>query len=413
MVQSIAIGLSPNTDDHDAIRALQMMCMPWKWIDGPSIDHVIETLSKYSQTPYVHLFNSARSALFTLLTAFGISKGDEVIIQAFTCVAVPNAVLWTGATPIYADIDDSYNLDIEDVEKKITAHTKAIIVQHTFGIPGNIEALRKICEINHLFLIEDCAHSFGSTYKGKNIGSFGDGAIYSFGRDKVVSSVCGGALTLSPKYISINDQIELMKTTIPQVGRAWIWQQLCHPIFMVFIKKWYSTFMGKGLLFLLQKIHVLSLPIQEIEKKSQQPREYPALYPNALAYILEYQLSKREKMNRMRITHAKRYVQELAGTRSLTVSEIIPEAIYHRFPLVVPDAERLMRSAKQQSIILGNWFHNVIDPTGVDLIRVKYKAKSCKNAERIAKSIVNLPTGFLTSMQVEKIIQLVRAHIDE
>ena len=120
-----------------------------------------------------------------------IGEGDEVLVQAFTCVAVPNSVLWAQATPVYADIDATLNIDPIDVEKKITNRTKAIIVQHTFGIPADMDALVALAKKHNILLIEDCAHSLGATYKGKKVGTFGDAAFFSFGRDKVVSSVFG------------------------------------------------------------------------------------------------------------------------------------------------------------------------------------------------------------------------------
>src|SRR5581483_4013141 len=112
--------------------------------------------------------------------------------QAFTCVAVPNSVLWTGAKAIYADIDETGNLDPKDLEKKITKKTKAVIIQHTFGIAANMDAIQKVLKGKKIILIEDCAHALGASYKGKKLGTFGEFAFFSFGRDKVISSVFGG-----------------------------------------------------------------------------------------------------------------------------------------------------------------------------------------------------------------------------
>src|SRR6185436_2552703 len=103
--------------------------------------------------------NSGRSAQYLILRALGLSKTDQVLIQAFTCIAVPNAVLWVGAQPAFADIDESYNLDPQRVRRAITPNTKALIAQHTFGIPADMEALHQIADEHHLVLIEDCCHS--------------------------------------------------------------------------------------------------------------------------------------------------------------------------------------------------------------------------------------------------------------
>ena len=114
-------------------------------------------------------------------------------MQAFTCNAVPNPVLWAGLKPVYVDCDEkTFNIDKEDLKKKITPRSRVLIVQHTFGLPADMDAISEICRKNNLILIEDCAHSLGAEYKNKKVGTFGKAAFFSFSRDKVISSVYGG-----------------------------------------------------------------------------------------------------------------------------------------------------------------------------------------------------------------------------
>ncbi len=87
-------------------------------------------------------------------------------MQAFTCNAVSNPIFWAGAKPIYVDIDETYNMDPADLKNKISSKTKAVIVQHTFGVPAQIEKIQEICKKNKLILIEDMAHALGSKYQG-------------------------------------------------------------------------------------------------------------------------------------------------------------------------------------------------------------------------------------------------------
>jgi len=87
-------------------------------------------------------------------------------------------------------------MDPTKIEALITDQTKAIMIQHTLGIPADIDAIRDICQRHHLLFIEDCAHALGASYKGQKCGTFGDMAIFSFGRDKIISSVNGGALLI-------------------------------------------------------------------------------------------------------------------------------------------------------------------------------------------------------------------------
>src|SRR3989344_9394741 len=107
MRRVISASLSPNTQLDDVYRALSVLLRPWVWQKGNAVDKVGYWFTEYFGTRSVATFNSGRSAFLALLRAFRIGKGDEVIIQAFTCVAVPNSVLWAGARPVYADIDGS------------------------------------------------------------------------------------------------------------------------------------------------------------------------------------------------------------------------------------------------------------------------------------------------------------------
>lgn len=192
----IHTSLSPNTESDDLWLAFKLLFQPWKWKRGSSVRLLEQRFAHEVQAQQAISFQRGRDALFILLQSLGIAEGDEVILQAYTCVVVPNAIQFLGATPVYVDIEkEGFNMDPALIEAAITPKTKALIIQHTFGEPADIEAIQAICKRHKLFLIEDCAHSLGSTHQGKPVGSFGDAAIWSFGRDKVISSVWGGMVT--------------------------------------------------------------------------------------------------------------------------------------------------------------------------------------------------------------------------
>lgn len=143
---------------------------------------------------------SGRSGLNLILKSFGIGDGDEVIVLPFTCEAVIDAVMETEAIPIYADVDlDSLSFNVDDVVKKISKKTKAIILQYSF-IPNNlVEELRNILP-SHVRIIEDCALVFGSqNKKGEFLGTIGDASFYSFDKTKIFSTIIGGACYFNSK----------------------------------------------------------------------------------------------------------------------------------------------------------------------------------------------------------------------
>lgn len=380
-----------------------MLCTPWRWARGTYSARVRQWFAEnYAADATVCLFNSGRSALLGLCKAFGIGKGDEVILQAFTCVAVPNSVVWAGATPVYADIDASYNLDPADVERKITSNTRAIIVQHTFGIPADMERLAEIARAHHCMLIEDCAHAMGASYRGRRVGTIGDAAFFSFGRDKSISSVWGGAAMISHAYAKQGEKLKSYQKTLGMPKFAWIARQLLHPIAFSVILPLYRWGIGKVLLVMMQKLNLLSYPVYPEEKSGKRPADFPAAYPNALASLLVRQLPKVARFTAMRRNAAHAYAT--AWNRSTVPYQ--SDAAYLRYPIVVSEPKKLLAVAKKNGILLGNWYHNVIDPLGVDLRAVGYVSGSCPNAEDAARHVVNLPTR-VPLTDVQRIIDLV------
>jgi len=361
----ISASLSPNTEPDDVWLAIQTLFSPWKWQNGEALLRVRQWFGGE-----ITLFSSGRVSLFAILKSFEIGTGDEVIIQAFTCVAVPNSVLWSGATPVYVDIDDTCNIDPQNVEKKITNKTKAIIIQHTFGIPADLVELAKIAKKHGLLIIEDFAHSLGLHISG-------DAAFFSFGRDKVISSVWGGGAVINSKYQMANDKLNKYEKGLPHPNNFWIFQQLLHPIAFSMISLLYDVIIGKILLVILQKLHLLSFPVYPEEKHAGKPRELFATFPNALAVLLLNQLRKLDRFARQR-----REVSRYYGK----------EGNYLRFPMLVDNPDGIIQKAKQHGVLLGNWYHNVIDPAGVNLAAIGYKPGSCPNAEKAAAHIINLPT---------------------
>ncbi len=144
--------------------------------------------------------NSGTSALWTLLSALGIGPGDEVIVPGFTFVASMSAIVYTGASPVLAEIDDTFNLDPRDVEARITDKTKAILAVHMLGAACNLDALCDVADRHGIMLIEDAAQAFGGSHRGRRLGSIGIAGAYSFNLYKTITCGDGGMLvTDSPE----------------------------------------------------------------------------------------------------------------------------------------------------------------------------------------------------------------------
>jgi dTDP-4-amino-4,6-dideoxygalactose transaminase len=406
-MEIITIGISPNTQSDDVTQALRILFTPWRWYQEDARSKVISWFKKQYISHHVTLFSSGRSALTAILTACGVGDGDEVILQAFTCMVVPNAIRFTGATARYVDIDESANIDPSDLEKAITSRTKAIIVQHTFGTPADMDSIMRIAHTHHVLVIEDCAHALGAVYKGRKVGTIGDGAIFSFGRDKIISSVFGGAAIVNAKWPMINDKLEKIQKKLPQPSFFWTAQQLLHPIAMSVVLPLYKSGIGKLFLVILQKMHVLSFPVSKPELSGNKPKNYILRYPNALAYVLMRQLQKLDKYSKNRQTISSYYERELKKMhiRFLETREISARL---RFGMISDNQKQILVKAKRQGVLLGNWYHNIVDPEGSDISKAGYVRGSCPKAELLAKTIVNLPTR-ITQKQAETVIRIVHS----
>ncbi|MEP7045059.1 MAG: DegT/DnrJ/EryC1/StrS family aminotransferase [Ilumatobacteraceae bacterium] len=145
--------------------------------------------------------NSGTSAIWTLLSALGIGPGDEVIVPGFTFVASMSAIIYAGATPVLAEVDDTFNLDPVDVEARITSNTKAILAVHMLGAACDLDALTEIADRHGILLIEDAAQAFGGSYHGRRLGSIGVGGAYSFNLYKTITCGDGGMLVTDDQDI--------------------------------------------------------------------------------------------------------------------------------------------------------------------------------------------------------------------
>lgn len=163
---------------------------------GPKVKEFEDAVGAFLGARHVIATNTGTTALHLALDAIGLKHGDEVVVPSLTYVATIQAITETGARPVFCDVEeDTLNIDLSDVEGKITSKTKAILPVHYRGIPCDMNRLLTLAKKFGLRVVEDAAHAFGSYYKGKRIGSFGDLTCFSFDPVKNVTCGEGGAVT--------------------------------------------------------------------------------------------------------------------------------------------------------------------------------------------------------------------------
>lgn len=170
---------------------------------GAWVKEFEEELKKFLGAGNIVAVNTGTSALHLALESLGIGKGDEVIVPSLTFAASIQAILGCGCRPVFCDVySNTLNMDVRDVERKITSKTKAIMPVHYSGLPCQIDKIIEIARGNKIFVVEDAAHAFGSTYRGKKIGNFGDITCFSFDPIKVITCGEGGAIVTNNDEIS-------------------------------------------------------------------------------------------------------------------------------------------------------------------------------------------------------------------
>jgi len=158
-------------------------------------------LAAHQHTRYALAVTSGTMALYSAMAGLGVGPGDEVIQPAWTWYSCYNAIVAAGATPVFAEIDDSMDIDPNDLERHITPRTKVIMAVHIAGEPAGMESILEIARRHHLKVLEDCAQSAGATYHGAPVGSLGDCGIYSFQECKTITAGEGGAVVTNDPAI--------------------------------------------------------------------------------------------------------------------------------------------------------------------------------------------------------------------
>jgi perosamine synthetase len=180
------------------------------WItQGPKVQEFEEKFAQYTGANYAVAVSNCTTALHLSMIVAGVKAGDEVICPSMSYIATANCIKYVGAIPVFVEVGKDYNIDVEDVKKKITPKTKAILIVHQIGLPADIDSFKELCSQKNLTLIEDAACAIGSSYKDKKIGSHSDLVCFSFHPRKVISTGDGGMVTTSRKDYA--DRIKLLR----------------------------------------------------------------------------------------------------------------------------------------------------------------------------------------------------------
>lgn len=359
----------------------------------------------------VFLYWKGRVALFAILKAMGIGKNDEIILPGFTCVVVPNAIIYTGAKPVYVDItSEDYNMNFDLIEKAITNKTKVIICQNTFGLSSNIEQIVSLAKKYNLFTIEDCTHGFSGYYNGKPNGSYCDAAFYSTQWNKPFSTGIGGFLIVNNNNLLTKvNELEKLKKKSSFFEKAVLSSLLTFK--NILLNKYTHWFLVNVYrIFSKKNIVVGSNQGQELSG-TEMPEDYFKDISSVQVFAGLKNLKKLEHINELRKKNAKDYTDFLKNNNKTFVKEkYFKNHLFLKYPLIVKNREVFFELAQNQNITLGDWFLSPIHPIKKEFTKWDFEEKQFPVAVSLSKKMVNLPTDIPDN---KKVIEFLAKFIDQ
>ena len=302
------------------------------------------TFAKYCDAKYAVGVNSGTDALYLAIAALDITVGDEVILPSYTFIATALCVSYTGATPVFVDVEEeTYNIDPQKFKKAITSKTKAVIPVHLYGQPANMDEINAICRERGIAVIEDAAQSHGATYKGQKVGSLGDMACFSFYPTKSLGAFGDGGMIVTSN------------------------EELFNKIFM----------------------------LRDYGRKNRYDHKikgYNSRLDTVQAVILSAKLKHLDQWNKMRSENAAYYNRQLAECKNVVTPKISGDRthIFQTYAIRVPNRDEVVEQmlASKVSVLIHYPIPVHLQEAYAD---AGYKTGDLPLTERISNEIMSLP----------------------
>lgn len=365
-------------DNNDLEKVAATLKKGANWAIGPEVEEFETAIANYLGVKYVVSLNSGTSALHVALAACNIGPSDEVIVPSFSFIATANAALFVGAKPVFAEIEEKYyGLDPNDVERKITKQTKAIIPVHYAGGSCLIEDLGQIAKKHNLLLIEDAAEAIGTTIHNRMVGTLGDIGILSFCQNKIITTGEGGAIVTNNR--EIYEKAKLLRSH----GRANNVDYFSTADYIDYITLGYNFRMS-----------------------------------NITAALGTTQIDKIEQIIDMRRNNASLFNQGLARLTQITTPVEMPDSrhVYQMYTIRLSSnviRNNLIEWLKQNGISTKVYFYP-IHLSGFYKGKFGYKEGDLPVTERISSEVLTLPMfPALTKSEIDIIVKKIREFLGE
>ncbi len=399
-------GLAPHASFRRILISLRSLCS--RQVSRAEVDQKATMFASLLGMKHAFLLDSGRSALTVALQSLNLKMGDEILVSGYTCMVVANAIHAAGLVPRYVDIDVSLAIDPERVRARITDKTKAILLQYTFGEPGQLERLLAMAKQHRLYVVEDAAHALFGQYQGALLGTLGDIAITSFGREKCISSERGGAVFTSRDDVA--QRVKQITETLVSLPSEMIRRHLLTEFLYWLGKHTYAYGFGKILLRTVRYFSIIPPIISAQEKRGQPTR--PRLFPEKLFPLLTDGLAHAERIQNHRQAIATIYDSELLS--SIRRQKVAPTTIRMEYAIWVSYPDDLISELRNNHKVFlsRGWGGSPVVPRDASLVAAGYRDGACPRAEEWARGIVLLPTHESISVdQAKRLCRLINAYV--
>jgi dTDP-4-amino-4,6-dideoxygalactose transaminase len=346
-----------------------------------------------SNPDQIFCYWKGRVALYTALKAIGVKEKDEVILPAFTCVVVPNAIIYLGAKPVYVDIDkESLNTTLSNIQAATTVKTKCILIQNTFGLSSEVDEIVAFAKSKGIVTIEDCTHGFGGTYRNRPNGVRSDFAFFSTQWNKPFSTGVGG-------FLLVNN-LDYLKS-VNEVNKLLIKPGFKKSIILKMLISFKKAFLGdRTYWFFLKLYRFLSKMGLVVGSSSGSEISSTVMDDNYFMGATKVQFSEGlralnhlDELMLLRKKNAAIYSSFLKSNGKIYVKEIFNENhSFLKYPILIKDRVSFLAKAEKASVRLGDWFLSPIHPVESEFEKWFLDPENFPNAAYVSKHVLNLPT---------------------
>jgi len=363
------------------------------------IEEYQQKFARFLGAEQAFAFWKGRVALYALLRALDVGAGDEVILSGYTCVMNVNPIKYAGARPVYVDIEpDTFNMNVNLLQEKITNKTKVIIAQHTYGYPCEMDTIMKIAQSSGICVIEDCCLALGSKYKGKMVGTFGRAGYFSSQWNKPYTTGLGGMVITSNREIAERIALLAANEMFPPSGREVFMLRMQLIIYRLFIYP-RTTALAQSLFRYLTKKGAVIGSSSTSEFEPVKTDDFFKAMSTVQARSGIRQLGKIEKNIAHRRKMAQLYDKMLSakGFKPGKDGRDWAEPVLVRYPVRITEKDKALAQAAKAGVELGSWFECPLHPIETPLTSYDYELGMCPEAEKASNEVVNLPLHPRTS----------------